>query len=135
MSNYDDCDCRDCVLSRAYPTCYYPCKKLRKNKKYEPEQPDCYCDGCRKSRQYPNFYIPCVSVSNRPVPPMPKISIDDVPLPHTRGEKKSGDVSGLFDIMKNISSIKHDSVDTRTKASFNKNLDKAIQYIMKAINR
>lgn len=30
MSNYDDCDCRNCILSRINTTSYYPCcsKKL-----------------------------------------------------------------------------------------------------------
>ena len=98
----------------------------------------CRCSGCVNQRGHKNIYIPCVSSKysvsenidtvNVSVDDMPRTRIEIFPITNTH--------NSLFDVMKNINELKHDDGDTsRTKAAFNNNLDKAISYIMKAINQ
>lgn len=75
----------------------------------------CRCSGCMNQRGNKNIYIPRTRTENFPI---------------------TNTHNSLFDVMKNINELKHDDGDTsRTKAAFNNNLDKAISYIMKAINQ
>ena len=102
----------------------------------------CYCGGCIMSRKFPRIYIPCVST--RPKSKYsPECDIDtvkvgsgsDMPMPsipHTHKVNVVGNKNKLFDVLKTLDSMKHIECDTRTKEAFNKNLDKAISYIMKA---
>lgn len=91
------------------------------------------------SRKFPRIYIPCVSTSPTPkhssisdIDTEISVSIPLPPVPHTHKVNVVGNKNKLFDVMKTLDSMKHVECDTRTKEAFNKNLDKAISYIMKA---